>query len=179
MELIELAKDIGVDEVTVFDVVPTGRLLHHDRKYLLNDEDKDELCRLEDIYNTGHPLPHIITQAHVNGPTGNGCYAGWCQFYMTAYGEVTPCDFTPLSFGNIRDESLEEIWERLAHHKAYCEHKDSCRMQDPDFRAQWIDNIPATGPFPYPVANFDLHDPGCVDEYEEEMIERSSIGIKG
>lgn len=180
VELIELGKKIGVDEVTVFDVVPTGRLLHQDRKHLLTDADKEELCRIEDIYNTGHPLPHVITQAHVNGPTGNGCYAGWCQFYMTAYGEVTPCDFTPLAFGNARDENLEDIWERMIRHECYCDHKSSCRMQDEEFRRHWIDAIPSTGPFPYPVANFDQIDPGCVDFDEELAIEeRSSIGIKG
>lgn len=177
VEMIELAKSIGADEITVFDVVPTGRLLHEDRKHLLTDEDKEELCRIEERYNEGHPLPSVITQAHINGPTGNGCYAGWCQFYMTAYGEVTPCDFTPLAFGNAREESLETIWNRMAHHEAYCYHKSSCRMQDQHFRAQWIDRIPSVGPFPYPIdklGQLDAH----VDE-EELAPQGSSIGIKG
>ena len=79
-----MPRAIGADEITVFDVVPTGRLLLEDRKHLLTDEDKDELCRIENEYNEDHGLPQVITQAHVNGPTGVGCYAGWCQFYMTA-----------------------------------------------------------------------------------------------
>lgn len=180
VELIEFARDLGVDEVTVFDTVPTGKLLHHDRKYLLTDEDKEQLCRIEDIYNTGHPLPHVITQAHVNGPTGNGCYAGWCQFYMTACGEVTPCDFTPLTFGNVRDEDLEDIWERMIAHEAYCEHKNCCRMQDQSFRERFIDGIPSTGPFPYPAANFQSGDVWQPEEEAEDRVwERTSIGIKG
>lgn len=180
VELIELGKEIGVDEVTIFDTVPTGKLLHHDRKYLLTDEDKEELCRLEDLYNTGHPLPRVITQAHINGPTGNGCYAGWCQFYATAYGEVAPCDFTPLSFGNLLDENIEDIWARICKHEAYCGHHNMCRMQDDEFRAKWIDKIPSSGPFPYPMANYDQIDPGCEDEHEDDAdVRSSSIGIKG
>ena len=92
---------IGVG-VIGFGTVGTGvaKLLLEDRKHLLTPEDQAELCRIEDEYNKDHEPPLVITQAHVNGPTGVGCYAGWCQFYMTAYGDVTPCDFTPLSFGN-------------------------------------------------------------------------------
>lgn len=177
VEMIELAQSVGADEITVFDVVPTGRLLHHDRQHLLTDEDKEELCRLEERYNEGHPLPSVITQAHVNGPTGNGCYAGWCQFYMTAHGEMTPCDFTPLAFGNAREESVETIWNRMAHHEGYRGHKNSCRMQDRHFRAQWVDRIPSGGPFPYPIDRLDQL--GLDFEDDESAQQGSSIGIKG
>ena len=176
VEMIELAKSVGADEITVFDVVPTGRLLHEDRRHLLSDEDKDELCRIEAHYNEGYSLPSVITQAHVNGPTGNGCYAGWCQFYMTAYGEMTPCDFTPLAFGNAREESVEAIWQRMARHQGYCGHKSSCRMQDQHFRAQWVNRIPSSGPFPYPIDRIDDLDQL---ELEYEAAEGSSLGIKG
>ncbi|MHB9037997.1 MAG: radical SAM/SPASM domain-containing protein [Armatimonadota bacterium] len=181
VELIEMTKKYGFDEITIFDVVPTGRLLHEDRQHLLSDEDKKELCRIETQYNEGHPQPQVITQAHVNGPTGVGCYAGWCQFYMTAYGEMTPCDFTPLTFGNAKDESVEESWNRMISHEGYCSHKNTCRMQDPEFRAKWINKIPTSGPFPYPVEKFaELANIDPDSEAELEVVEKySSIGIKG
>lgn len=179
VEMIELAKQIGTDEITIFDVVPTGRLLLEDRHHLLSNEDKAELCRIEERYNEGHNRPFVITQAHVNGPTGVGCYAGWCQFYMTAYGDVTPCDFTPLSFGNVKDEALEKIWARMIAHDGYHCHKDSCRMQDPDFRRRWVDRIPLKGPFPYPVDELDSLDDEDVDPDTEVVGDYSSVGIKG
>lgn len=186
VEMIELAKSAGADEITVFDVVPTGRLLREDSRHLLSDEDKAELCRLEDQYNEGHTLPHVITQAHVNGPTGVGCYAGWCQFYMTAYGDMTPCDFTPLTFGSAKEESVAQIWRRMAGHEDYCNHRDSCRMQNPEFRRKWVDRIPPSGPFPYPIAEIarlaEL-DPDADLDTEDELMEQpddySSLGIKG
>jgi MoaA/NifB/PqqE/SkfB family radical SAM enzyme len=180
VEMIELAKSIGTDEITIFDVVPTGKLLLEDRKHLLTPEDQAELCRIEDEYNKDHEPPLVITQAHVNGPTGVGCYAGWCQFYMTAYGDVTPCDFTPLSFGNAMDDDLETIWKRMICHEGYCNHKDSCRMQDPEFRSKWIDNIPRSGPFPYPVTDLSrLSDQDAGDEEAGQAVVHSSLGIKG
>lgn len=179
IEMIELAKSIGADEITIFDIVPTGRLLLEDRKHLLSDEDKAELCRIENEYNEDHGLPQVITQAHVNGPTGVGCYAGWCQFYMTAFGDMTPCDFTPLTFGNAQEESVEAIWNRMASHEGYCAHKDSCRMQDPNFRAQWIDKIPLSGPFPHPISALAvLADADLEDAEVERVGDYSSVGIK-
>ncbi len=179
VEMIELAKSIGTDEITIFDVVPTGRLLLEDRKHLLSDEDKEELCRIENEYNESKP-PLVITQAHVNGPTGVGCYAGWCQFYMTAHGDVTPCDFTPLSFGNVRQTSLDAIWSAMICHEGYACHKNSCRMQDPEFRARWVDKIPLTGPFPYRVADLDSLTDSDLAEHEVERVGGySSVGIKG
>jgi MoaA/NifB/PqqE/SkfB family radical SAM enzyme len=150
-EMIELARRIGVHEITIFDMVPTGKLLHHEERNLLTDEDKTELCRLEEEINARPGYPLVVTQAHVNGPIGSGCFAGWHQFYMNAYGDVTPCDFTPLKFGNLREDSLATIWQRMIEAPPYCAHSTHCRMQDADFRRQWIDPIPSSGPFPYPA----------------------------
>jgi MoaA/NifB/PqqE/SkfB family radical SAM enzyme len=179
VEMIELARSMWLDEITVFDVVPTGRLLLEDRKHLLNEEDKAELCRLEDEYNKDHLPPLVITQAHVNGPTGVGCYGGWCQFYVTAQGELTPCDFTPLTFGNVRDESVGEAWARLSGHEEYCEHRSSCRMQNAEFRAKWVDSIPLSGPFPYPISEVDKVPATSPAASGERVGDYPSIGIKG
>ncbi len=179
MEMIELGRKVGVQEITVFDVAPTGRLLRHEEKELLSDADKDELCRMEEEINGRKGYPHIVTQAHVNGPSGGGCYAAWFQYYSTAYGDVTPCDFTPLTFGNIRDLPMKTIWERMTSHAAYCERLEHCRMQDPEFRKRFIDRIPARGPFPHPIDMLDelLASPEAVEEeLEEADAPRSSIG---
>lgn len=155
MEMIQLAKDIGAHEITVFDVVPTGKLLQHEARRLLSDADKDELMRIEEEWNARREHPHVITQAHVNGPRGAGCYAGWFQFYMTAYGDMMPCDFTPLTVGNAIDERVETLWNRLVTHPVYEGNCNHCRMQDPEFRARYIDHIPDSGPFPYPISELD------------------------
>jgi MoaA/NifB/PqqE/SkfB family radical SAM enzyme len=150
-QIIELGKRLGVHEVTVFDFVPTGKLLPLQQKDLLSGEDKQALIALERARNQCRECPHIITQALVNGPEGAGCFAGYSQFYMTAYGDVNPCDFTPLTFGNIRDERLEAIWDRMLTHPAYQNHSDHCRMQDPAFRRQYIDDIPDGVLLPWPA----------------------------
>jgi MoaA/NifB/PqqE/SkfB family radical SAM enzyme len=177
-EMIELARALRAHEITIFDVVPTGRLLRQDECSLLSEADRQELCALEEEINARRGYPHVITQAHVNGPTGAGCYAAWLQFYSTAYGDIMPCDFTPLSFGSIRLESLQGIWDRMASHPAYCGRSDHCRMQDRAFRRQWIDRIPVRGPFPHPVTRL-TEGATCAEEWPEDSFPlRSSVGIR-
>ena len=155
MKMIELARDAGAHELTIFDVVPTGKLLLEEAANLLSDMDKEQLMQIEEEWNAKRKHPHVITQARVNGPWGAGCYAGWFQFNMTAYGDMMPCNFTPLTVGNAVREPVETLWERLISHPAYAGNCNHCRMQDPEFRAKYIDLIPDSGPFPFPIAKLD------------------------
>ncbi len=159
--IIELARDLGVHEITIFDTVPTGKLLPLEDEALLSADDKEHLIELEREYNAKDGYPHIITQAFINGPEGAGCFAGYIQFYMTAFGDVNPCDFTPLTFGNLRDDPLLSIWERMLAHPAYCKRSDHCRMQDAEFRRQYIDGIPDDVLLPWPGADEILEQPHC------------------
>lgn len=42
-----------------------------------------------------------------------GCPAGIEKIYITAYGDVTPCDLIHETFGNVLEEPLEQIWKRM------------------------------------------------------------------
>ncbi len=152
-QMMELGAELGVHEITIFDTVPTGKLLPLEQDQLLTPDDKARIIEIMRDYNERDGYPHVIAQAFVNGPEGAGCFAGFIQFYMTAYGDVNPCDFTPLTFGNIQDDSLENIWNRILGHDAYGERSDHCRMQDPEFRAQYIDDIPEKVLLPWPASD--------------------------
>jgi len=147
-----LAAEWGVHEVSVFDVIPTGRLLRRpdvmitkaNRRMLLRE------ARLLNGQNRGRP--RIVTQSWTNSGKGFtrflGCLAAIYQFHITAFGDFMPCDFTPLSFGNIRTDSVRDLWQRLVQHPAYCRRSHNCRMQDPGFRKTYIDSIPQDADLP-------------------------------
>ncbi len=150
-KMMDLTKACGLHELTIFDVVPTGRLLHGYEQTLLTEEHKQEIRRLSKSWADDPDMPGVQAQAHVNSEFGFGCFAGYFQFYATAAGDITPCDFTPLSFGNVQEEPLRVIWERMTSHEAYKDRCDHCRMQDPAFRARYIDHIPEDADLPYPI----------------------------
>ena len=50
---------------------------------------------------------------HFEGPEHFGCTAGDKMVYVDAFGEVGPCVFVPLSYGNVMQEPLAKIYDRM------------------------------------------------------------------
>ncbi len=149
-DLLKLAQDEGFHEVTIFDCVPTGKFLRRP-DLRLGRKDIKRVRELADRYNAmEHPMG-VIAQAKANGCDGGGCFGAFSQFYMTCYGDVNPCDFNPVTFGNVRDEPLEAIWRRMVGHPEFGAHRHSCRMQSERYRKAFIDPIPDAEVLPVPI----------------------------
>jgi len=141
VRLTRLAEDVGVHQLFLFDAVPTGALLH-DTRTVLAPGDRARLRDMVSAYN-GLPYgPGVMGQSWVNSGEGCGCFAGFYQAYLTADGELTPCDFTPISFGNVRERPMLELWRAMRASPEWGTRFGECRMQDPTFRRENIDVIP-------------------------------------
>jgi len=136
-----LAESVDAHQVFMFDAVPTGALMHNlDAR--LTPEDRGHLRELTKAQNGKPSGPAVMGQSWVNSPEGFGCFAGFYQLYVNAFGDVCPCDFTPISFGNIREEPLARIWSRMRTSEDWGQRFGDCRMQDDAFRAGTVDLIP-------------------------------------
>lgn len=158
-KLAALAAAWGVHEITVLDMIPTGRLIRRD-DLLLTEKSRQTLMKEgRTIYKKYKGHPRIFTQTLAGSGFGIaksvGCLAGSYQFHITAYGDLTPCDFTPLTFGNIRTDSLAHLWKKLTNHPVYCRHVQKCRMQTPEFREKYIHKIPEHAPLPFPITEIE------------------------
>jgi len=95
-KMYELSKSIGVHNLILFDAVPTGNLLH-DTSEMLRPEQRTEIMKYsENIFNSSTipPLSSRSWQNSVEGYfSGIGCLAANIQYYVSAYGEVSPCGF--------------------------------------------------------------------------------------
>lgn len=154
-KLHELGTKLGVQNIILFDGVPTGRMLK-DTSELLTDDQREEIYQFSaNLFRKG-TVPPLSSQSWQNSLeaylAGIGCLAGNIQFYASAYGEIAPCDFTPISFGSIRKESLKRIWMRLVRHPAWRKKLPFCRMQNETFRKFYIDPIPEDAILPYSIA---------------------------
>ncbi len=147
---LELADDLGIHELTIFDLVPTGKLLKQD-DLILTDDERDEICKIHEGQWKNGKGPRVCYMAHVNNTSIMGCFGVKWQIHMTHSGFVTPCDFNPLTFGNVREEPLADIWNRMKLHPEYDRKTMTCRMQDPEFRRKYIHNIPEGVELPYPI----------------------------
>ncbi len=138
--LIQMSREAGFQEITIFDCVPTGKFL--DRPDMrLGRKDILAVRALADKYNNDKAPFGIIAQSKVNSADGGGCFGSFSQFYMTCYGDINPCDFNPISFGNVRDVPLAAIWEKMVTHPEFASHRMSCRMQSTRYRQMYIDPL--------------------------------------
>lgn len=153
--LAALAHEWGAHEVSVFDVISTGRL-RNDTSHSLSRRHRIKLMKeTRRLHRALSFRPRILTQTWTNSRRGFarrlGCLAANYQFHVTAGGDFTPCDFTPLTFGSALREPVAALWEKQLLHPAYREHCFTCRMQSPDFRRKYIDTLPPDACLPYPV----------------------------
>ena len=145
-----LGRELGVSEITVFDVTPTGRMLDRE-DLLLTPAEHRALSRLQEGQFARVDGPKIVTMSYVNETDIIGCFGAKYQMHITHDGYVTPCDFTPLHFGNVKDEPLRVIWNRMRAHPEYRKKTVPCRMQDPEFRRRYVHKIPPDAALPYPM----------------------------
>jgi AdoMet-dependent heme synthase len=131
---IDFLESLGVDEVAVYDLVPVGR-----GKNMMNEamtetqrinlirylQAKQEETEMVFTMSGGMPLyPEIAMEIHkthdskpkdlllkefwIHNPVG--CHAGILYFSLRPNGDVYPCTFLPIKVGNIREQSLIDIW---------------------------------------------------------------------
>ncbi len=59
-------------------------------------------------------------------------------FHISCYGEVQLCPFVPLSFGNLRFDTLKNILEKMWSHNIFFTDYEGCLMNNPEFREKYI-----------------------------------------
>jgi MoaA/NifB/PqqE/SkfB family radical SAM enzyme len=148
--LMERARSLGVLEVFLFDVIPTGCLSAH-RDCMLSEADARRIVDFRARYSSLPDYPRVIHQtmfASIAYPcVAEGCPAAMVQLHLRANGDVCPCDFTPYSFGNIRQRPLKAIWESMNGDSLYAKPSARCRLSQPDF---WV-KLDAAGASPFAV----------------------------
>lgn len=99
-DLIRLVNNMGA--ICLFNLaVPCGNWAGNSH-VVLRGSDRNYLLELLDQY------PATSTD-HEPGRNGKGCPAAMEKVYITPYGDVLPCPFIHVSFGNVRTEKLQDI----------------------------------------------------------------------
>lgn len=133
-ERIDFIAKLGADQVAVYDLIPTGRgkdvmgqaMSQEQRvnliKYL---QRRQEMSEMVFTMSGGQPLyPEIVSEMHKSNGTKPkdlllkefwvhnpvGCHAGILYFSLRPNGDVYPCTFLPVKVGNVREQSLADIW---------------------------------------------------------------------
>lgn len=113
-ELLEFLISLGVHEAWLSETKPTVEAFWNEAA-VITEEERLSLVRLQDAYNREGKIT-VNYLGHFEGAEHFGCNAGNKMVYIDAFGEVSPCVFTPMTFGNVRDESVQTIFSEMREH---------------------------------------------------------------
>jgi MoaA/NifB/PqqE/SkfB family radical SAM enzyme len=146
LKMLETAKTLSVQEIMMFEPTPVGKLFNNDTCMLSIDERK-HLIEFHSFINknrTYKAYPKVSVFPYYEGKEVMGCTAGYNMVYIDANGNIRPCDFTPLLFGNIRDEPIEHLWQKM--NSMFTKPRDFCFMLENHRLVRQIGN----GEYPLP-----------------------------
>ncbi|HIH69848.1 radical SAM/SPASM domain-containing protein [Methermicoccus shengliensis] len=126
--LYELARRLGVHEFSVWESTrnpPT-------------QQDRDDIIAMYHRVNTSQEGPRMFASTVFEG-VDFGCLAGRRWIHVGVDGEVRPCPYIPVSFGNVCEEPLRRIWRRMRG-CSWHDGKKRCLMHEPAF-LQWLQGL--------------------------------------
>jgi MoaA/NifB/PqqE/SkfB family radical SAM enzyme len=115
-ELMELARKLDCDFVQLIHPKPAGKWLKASDKIKQNKKHLESVKAKHKLYNSHNckDYPALAAQVFEERIESLGCTAGGVdRFYVNAAGEVQPCEFLNISFGNVNDEAFEDIFARM------------------------------------------------------------------
>jgi len=113
-EFLEFLKGLGIHEAWLSETKPSVQDFWND-DLVITEKERLALVRLQDRYNQNDGMT-VNYLAHFEGREHFGCNAGHKMVYVDAFGEVSPCVFTPLTFGNVREAPVQDIFRRMKRH---------------------------------------------------------------
>jgi len=144
-DVIKLAKNLGANGVRYLLPTATGRWLHNPEVKLTREEER-KVRKIVDF-------PYVCRDFYFQTQSSSQCrgLSDNVYFYISPYGDVMPCCFMPLTFGNVREEPLKEILDRMWSHTMFSESwvKKECPMLNEEFRRKYIYIIPPGTKLPF------------------------------
>lgn len=136
-EIILLGRKLNANGVRVLLPTPSGKWLNRG-DIMLNQEEEEKVRRLLD--------PSFVYLEGVTNVFKECVCVHKGYFYISPYGDVQPCCFVPLSFGNVREEPLGDILRRIYNHEMFRDKSlfSDCMIRNEEFRRKYLNVSPDT-----------------------------------
>lgn len=116
-ELLKLAKDLKVGIMNLLEPRPCGRYMAADGDELFSDEERTAAVDFFKKANRSEKYkdyPFVSYIHYYEQPEYFGCLmGGLSHLYIDSQGDVQPCVFLPVSFGNILKEDFQDIYKKM------------------------------------------------------------------
>ncbi|MDD5190943.1 MAG: radical SAM protein [Dehalococcoidales bacterium] len=102
---------LEINEAWLSEVKPSTES-YRNPEMVISEEDRLKLVNLQDKYNRQGKMT-VNYLGHFEGKECFGCNAGHKMVYIDAFGDVSPCVFTPMRFGNVQEEPIKAVFSEM------------------------------------------------------------------
>jgi MoaA/NifB/PqqE/SkfB family radical SAM enzyme len=131
-ELYALSSELGVHELSFYEIVPTGRWMDHASEIMT----PKDMRKFENFVSGAREKegPRIFPIPQVMKTTG--CMAGRKWLHITPEGDILPCACIPIPYGNVHRDRIKDVWKKIREDPAY--NAKCCLMRNPEFREKYL-----------------------------------------
>ncbi|MCG8683742.1 MAG: SPASM domain-containing protein, partial [Desulfobacterales bacterium] len=122
-KVIEFFKDLGINDMRLTSPILSGKLTAKPEERLTSENIKT-IFDIQKKCSHTKGYPGVFAYDFFESEQYYGCGAGYNYMFIDSQGNICPCDFTMLSFGNIHERPIKEIWEETS--KNFCKPGYSC-----------------------------------------------------
>jgi MoaA/NifB/PqqE/SkfB family radical SAM enzyme len=115
---LEFVQQTGADELLLLEPLGTGNLLYNNDNAFLTTQEREKLRWFHEAALSHTNLPKISSFADFEDKSRFGCGAGIQHAYIDGHGNLWPCNFLPISLGNMISEP-EVVRRRLQEYFAH------------------------------------------------------------
>jgi MoaA/NifB/PqqE/SkfB family radical SAM enzyme len=131
-QIYTLASELGVHELSLYEIVPTGRWMNHASEIM----NPINVRKFDNFLSTAREKegPRVFAIPQVMKATG--CMAGRKWLHITPEGNILPCACIPIPYGNVYRDKIKDIWKKIREDPVY--NAKYCLMRNPEFREKYL-----------------------------------------
>ena len=122
-KVIEFFKDIGINDMRLTSPILSGKLTSKPEERL-SGENVGTIFEIQKKCTRTKGYPGVFAYDFFESEKYYGCGAGFNYMFIDSQGNVCPCDFTMLSFGNMLERPIGEIWAETS--QRFCTPGPAC-----------------------------------------------------
>lgn len=106
---LDLFRDLGVNDMRLTSPILSGQLTNRPESLFSKDHVRT-VWEVQRFCTRTKGYPGVFAYDFFESKRYYGCGAGFNYVFVDAQGNVCPCDFTMISFGNLRERPMKDIW---------------------------------------------------------------------
>lgn len=131
-QIYTLASELGVHELSLYEIVPTGRWMNHASEIM----NPTNVRKFDNFLSTAREKEGTRVFAIPQVMKATGCMAGRKWLHITPEGNILPCACIPIPYGNVYRDKIKDIWKKIREDPVY--NAKYCLMRNPEFREKYL-----------------------------------------